>query len=107
MLCGGAPTHDAAGKGRFFDPARVADCDHSMELMQEESIGPVVGGQKVSGSGGDAEAVALMNDSPYGLTASVFTRDPERAAWLMPLMQSSPARVGVATTTPPGHMQKE
>ena len=51
-----------------------------MELMREESFGPVVGVQKVAG--GDAEAVALMNDSPYGLTASVFTRDRDRAAWM-------------------------
>jgi hypothetical protein len=43
VLCGGAPVHDAAGKGRFFDPTVVADCTHNMSIMTEESFGPVVG----------------------------------------------------------------
>lgn len=50
----------------------LVDVDHSMRVMMEESFGPVVGIMKVSS---DQEAVALMNDSPYGLTASVWTED--------------------------------
>ncbi len=58
-------------------PQILTGVDHSMRVMREESFGPVVGIMKVAG---DAEAVALMNDSAYGLTASLWTADPDRAA---------------------------
>ena len=48
-----------------------------MRVMMEESFGPVVGIMKVSS---DAEAISLMNDSPYGLTASIWTNDYDTAA---------------------------
>ena len=41
LLCGGVPTSDAAGKGRFFEPTLLTDCDHSMRIMRDESFGPV------------------------------------------------------------------
>ena len=62
--------------GAWFEPTVVADASHSMELMREESFGPIIGIQRV---GGDDEAVGLMNDTPYGLTAGIYTRDRDRA----------------------------
>lgn len=56
----------------YLAPQLLTNVNHGMRLMTEESFGPVVGVQKVSS---DAEAIALMNDSEFGLTASVFTAD--------------------------------
>jgi acyl-CoA reductase-like NAD-dependent aldehyde dehydrogenase len=76
VLYGGGPTKDAAGKGRFFQPTLVADCTHDMSIMKEESFGPIVAVQAVDS---DEQAVELMNDSPYGLTAAVWSNNQERA----------------------------
>jgi acyl-CoA reductase-like NAD-dependent aldehyde dehydrogenase len=54
----------------------LTNVNHDMALMREESFGPVIGIQKVSG---DEEAVRLMNDTRYGLTAGVYTPDEARA----------------------------
>ncbi len=62
--------------GNWFSPAVLTDVDHSMELMREESFGPIIGIQKVAS---DDEAVQLMNDTEYGLTAGVYTNDEQRA----------------------------
>ncbi len=63
--------------GAYLAPQILVDVDHSMRVMREESFGPVVG---VMPYRTEAEAIALMNDSPYGLTASIWTADPARAA---------------------------
>jgi acyl-CoA reductase-like NAD-dependent aldehyde dehydrogenase len=64
------------GKGWFYAPSVLTDVDHEMSLMKDESFGPVIGLMKVKG---DAEALELMNDTEYGLTAAVYGRDAERA----------------------------
>lgn len=65
--------------GAYLAPQLLVDVDHSMRVMNEESFGPVAGIMKVSG---DDEALALMNDSAYGLTASIWTSDSDAAAAL-------------------------
>nr|WP_203232257.1 aldehyde dehydrogenase family protein [Gemmobacter caeruleus] len=72
------PAHFPADDGgAYLAPQVLVNVDHSMRVMMEESFGPVVGIMKVSG---DAEAIKLMNDSPYGLTASIWTADAQAAA---------------------------
>jgi acyl-CoA reductase-like NAD-dependent aldehyde dehydrogenase len=65
-----------SGPGSFYEPTVLVDVDHSMDCMMEETFGPTLPIMKVTGV---AEAVRLANDSPYGLSAAVFSRDTERA----------------------------
>ena len=60
----------------YLAPQVLIDVDHSMRVMTEETFGPVIGIMSVSG---DEEAVQLMNDSEFGLTAAVFTQDENAA----------------------------
>ena len=71
MIDAGRFPADRAGTA-YLMPQVLVDVDHTMQVMMEESFGPVVGIMKVSS---DEAAVELMNDSPYGLTASVWTAD--------------------------------
>ena len=65
-----------SGPGSFFEPTVLVDVDHTMACMTDETFGPTLPIMKVSSVG---EAVRLSNDSPYGLSASVFSRDIARA----------------------------
>ncbi|MFM2277800.1 MAG: hypothetical protein RLZZ444_31 [Pseudomonadota bacterium] len=65
--------------GAYLAPQILVDVDHSMSIMNEETFGPAVGIMKVRS---DAEALDLMNDCKYGLTVSLWTKDPVRAARL-------------------------
>lgn len=77
LLAGGAR---GPAPGNWFDATVFSHVNHSMELMKEESFGPIIGIQKVAS---DEEAVKLMNDTRYGLTAGVYTPDEARARRLL------------------------
>ena len=64
------------GKGNWFAPTVLADVDHSMLVMRDESFGPIIGLQAVAD---DEAAIDLMNDTEYGLTAGVYTTSERRA----------------------------
>lgn len=73
LVCGGERS-----EGRFFPPTILAECPQGCSAMQEESFGPLI---PVLAVADDAEALARMNDSRYGLTASVWTESAARADW--------------------------
>lgn len=74
LLTGGKKIAEKAGY--YIEPTVLTNVNHNMELMKEESFGPVIGIQKVKS---DEEALHLMQDTAYGLTAAVFSTDKERA----------------------------
>jgi len=79
---GATPMIDAAlfpqdDGGAYLAPQILTNVTHDMRVMRDETFGPVVGIMKVKD---DAEAIALMNDSDFGLTASLWTQDAARAA---------------------------
>lgn len=73
LLNGGKRT---VGKGYNFEPTVLTGVSNEMKVMQEESFGPLIGIMKVKD---DTEALRLMKDSVYGLTASVYTESIDRA----------------------------
>lgn len=62
--------------GAWFEPTVLTEVDHSMLVMREESFGPIIGIERVAS---DDEAIELMNDTEYGLTAGVYSSDEARA----------------------------
>lgn len=82
LAAGARPVLDAAlfpadDGGTYLAPQILTEVTHQMRVMRDETFGPVVGIMRVKS---DDEAVALMNDSSFGLTASLWTHDPDRAA---------------------------
>lgn len=73
ILCGGKKV---SGTGSFYEPTVLIDVNHNMRVMMEETFGPVIGVMKVKN---DEEALKLMNDCEYGLTASVYSKNIDRA----------------------------
>ena len=77
VLSGG---NEITGKGYFIQPTVLVNVTHAMKIMKEESFGPVTGIQKVKD---DKEALQLMQDTEYGLTAAIYSQSFERAEALM------------------------
>ena len=76
----------ASQKGTpYLSPHVLINVDHNMEVMREESFGPVVGIMKVKS---DDEAIQLMNDSQYGLTGSIWTTDMDKAFAIAPKIEA-------------------
>jgi succinate-semialdehyde dehydrogenase/glutarate-semialdehyde dehydrogenase len=76
---------DSNGAAQFVPPTVLTDVDHSMQVMCEETFGPVVGVMKVTDM---AEAIRLANDSELGLTASVWSKDKREAEALARQIQA-------------------
>jgi len=77
VLTGG---HRAARPGAYFEPTVIAGATNAMRVMRDESFGPIIGIASVKS---DDEAVERMNDTEYGLTAGVYSRDNGRAAHVL------------------------
>jgi acyl-CoA reductase-like NAD-dependent aldehyde dehydrogenase len=73
------------GPGNFFEPTVLTNVTNDMKVMREESFGPIIGIMKVEG---DEHAIQLMNDTEYGLTASVYSTDEKRASRILARMNS-------------------
>ena len=82
LLTGGKSVE---GPGNHFQPTVLINATHDMRLMKEESFGPIIGIMKVSH---DEEAIRLMNDTTYGLTASVYSSSRLRAEQLLGKMHT-------------------
>jgi acyl-CoA reductase-like NAD-dependent aldehyde dehydrogenase len=78
----------AARPGNYFEPTVVVDATNAMQLMREESFGPVIG---ISVVENDADAIEKMNDTEYGLTAGVYTADRARAESILSRVDSGSA----------------
>jgi len=85
--------------GAYLMPQILTNVTHDMRVMQEESFGPVVGIMPVAS---DAEAVALMNDSSFGLTASLWTQDVARAEWIADQIETGTVFMNRADYLDPG-----
>ncbi|CAN5147778.1 hypothetical protein BH24ACT23_BH24ACT23_03800 [soil metagenome] len=81
------------GPGQFFEPTVLADVDHTMLCMTEETFGPTLPIMRVTDAD---EAVALANDGPYGLQASVWTKDESRGEEIARRLESGVACVNDA-----------
>jgi acyl-CoA reductase-like NAD-dependent aldehyde dehydrogenase len=90
VLTGG---NEVQGAGRFFEPTVLVDVDHTMKIMTEETFGPTLPIMKVHDT---EEAVRLANDSPYGLGASVFSRDTARGEEVARRIEAGAANVNDA-----------
>jgi aldehyde dehydrogenase (NAD+) len=102
VLCGGTSANDASlAKGFYMQPTILAGLDPDAELSTVELFGPIV---NVYRAADFDDALALANRSPYGLTASIHTRDVDRALVFAERVQSGVAVVNGGTHGSEAHM---
>jgi acyl-CoA reductase-like NAD-dependent aldehyde dehydrogenase len=77
LLLGGSIINDSNGKGRFFEPTLIKDCRNDMQVMIKETFGPIIPVARVEN---DSEAIDLMNNTEFGLTNAIYTKDYKIAA---------------------------
>src|SRR2546430_7958645 len=82
--------HSKTDGGRFYEPTVLTGVDHSMKAMTEETFGPTLPIMKVRDAD---EAVKMANDSPYGLAASVWTKDSAKGEAVARRLQARPGWV--------------
>jgi len=101
-LLAGGKALDASGNpthvGAFFEPTALINVTHEMLVMREESFGPIIGVMKVRN---DDEAIRLMNDTEYGLTASVYSSNLERAKSILAQVDSGTSYVNCCDRVSP------
>jgi len=103
-IAAGAKAHIDPAKfpedgGAYLMPQILTNVTHDMRVMREESFGPVVGIMPVAS---DAEAISLMNDSDFGLTASLWTHDIARAEWIADQIETGTVFMNRADYLDPG-----
>ncbi|MFC6671895.1 aldehyde dehydrogenase family protein [Marinobacterium aestuariivivens] len=95
LVCGGEAPE---GPGYFVQPTLFADCRNDMKIVQEEIFGPVLVSQSFSS---EEEAVALANDSIYGLAAAIYSNDLNRVHRLIPQLKAGSVYVNAHSTIDP------
>ncbi|MDD5302782.1 MAG: aldehyde dehydrogenase family protein [Elusimicrobia bacterium] len=95
LLCGGARPGGALAKGYYLTPAVFADTETRMKIVQEEIFGPVLA---VLPFKTEEEAILLANDSPYGLSGSLWTRDVGRVLRVTRAMKTGVISVNTSTS---------
>ncbi|WP_427965260.1 aldehyde dehydrogenase family protein [Altererythrobacter sp.] len=87
LICGGLPNQ---GESAFVEPTVFADCSNSMAVMREEIFGPVLATASFET---EEEAIALANDSEYGLASAIYTRDIDRVFRVAPKLKAGSVKV--------------
>jgi acyl-CoA reductase-like NAD-dependent aldehyde dehydrogenase len=82
----------------FFSPTVLINTNHSMNLMKDESFGPIIGIQKTTS---DNEAIQLMGDTQYGLTAAVYTNNHDRAKMILQTLDVGTAYINCCDRVSP------
>jgi acyl-CoA reductase-like NAD-dependent aldehyde dehydrogenase len=85
-------------QGNFYEPTVLINVTHDMSVMKDETFGPVIGVMKVKD---DQEAIKLMNDTEYGLTASVYCEDVERAKKVLQKVDSGTSYINCCDRVSP------